>query len=55
MSPFLSPFLSRLFPGRKLRRLHGSPEQDPTTNDGSPAPAKLTLQPKEGLFLANQE
>jgi len=46
--------LGRLLPGRKLRRLHGSAEQDPTTNDGSPVPDKLTLQPKEGLFLAEQ-
>lgn len=47
--------LDRLFPTRKLRRLHGSPEQDPTANNGSPVAAKLALQPKEGLFLANQE
>ena len=43
----------RLFPGRKLRRLSGSPEQDPTANDGSRVDGKLTLQPKEGLFLTN--
>jgi hypothetical protein len=46
--------LERLLPGRKFRRLEGSPEQDPATNDGTPVGATLTLRPKEGLFLVRQ-
>ena len=53
-NPSPRPFefdLDRLFPDRKLRRLRGSPEQDPTANNGAPVAGKLTLGPKEGLFL----
>ena len=46
--------LKRLLPGRKFRRLQGSPEQDPATNDGTPVGPTLTLRPKEGLFLVRQ-
>jgi hypothetical protein len=47
--------LDRLFPGRKLRRLRGSPGQDPANNDGSTVGAKLTVRPKEGLFLVKED
>jgi len=43
--------LERLLPGRKFRRLRGSSKQDPQANDGSPVAGKLTLGPREGLFL----
>jgi hypothetical protein len=43
--------LERLLPGRKFRRLKGSPEQDPTTNNGAAVPGKIELQPRDGLFL----
>ncbi|NQT14737.1 MAG: hypothetical protein HQ582_18425, partial [Planctomycetes bacterium] len=47
--------LRRLSPGRTYRRLRGSLEQDPATNDGSPVGPTVTLQPKEGLFLVKAE
>ena len=53
-SPSPRPYqldLERLLPGRKFRRLRGSPEQDPAANDGSPVAGQLVLQPQEGLFL----
>jgi hypothetical protein len=43
--------LGRLFPGASFRRLEGSKEQDPQTNDGRPLGEKLTLSPKDGLFV----
>ncbi|HYW81418.1 MAG TPA: hypothetical protein VE890_17670, partial [Thermoguttaceae bacterium] len=43
--------LSRLTPGRKFRHLKGSSQQDPNVNDGSPVDGRVTLGPKEGLFL----
>jgi len=47
--------LDALLPGRKFRRLRGSPEQDPKANDGSPVAGSVTLGPKEGLFLVVSE
>ena len=47
--------LDRLVPNRKLRRLRGSPEQDPTTNDGTPVGGKIRLAAKEGLFLVKED
>ena len=44
----------RLLPGRK-RRLRGSPEQDPTTNDGTPVGRTIRLAAKEGLFLVKED
>jgi hypothetical protein len=46
--------LARLLPGRKFRRLRGSAEQDPTTNNGSAVDGPVTLGPKDGLFLIRQ-
>jgi len=43
--------LAHLLANRKLRRLRGSPEQDPTANDGKPVGGKVRLEGKEGLFL----
>ncbi len=43
--------LDVLLPGRKYRRLRGSARQDPKVNDGTPVAGKLTLRPREGLFL----
>lgn len=43
--------LGRFFPKTTFRRIKGSPRQDPATNDGSIAPARLTLAPKDALFL----
>lgn len=43
--------LSRLFPGAQFRRLKGTKQQDPVTNDGSPVGDSITLPPKDGLFL----
>ena len=47
--------LARLLPGGRFRRLVGSPEQDPTANDGSAVNGPVTLGPKEGLFLVRQQ
>ncbi|HUT93866.1 MAG TPA: hypothetical protein VMY37_30665 [Thermoguttaceae bacterium] len=47
--------LAHLLPNRNLRRLHGSPEQDPTANNGTPVGGKITLEPKEGLFLVKED
>jgi hypothetical protein len=47
--------LDRLLPGRKFRRLRGSPEQDPATNDGAVVGPTVTLEAKEGLFLVKAE
>jgi len=44
--------MSRLFPGRKLRRIEGTAAQDPATNDGSPVGGRLRLGARDALFLA---
>jgi hypothetical protein len=43
--------LARLFPGASLRRLRGSENQDPETNNGRPLGEELTLGPKDALFV----
>ena len=43
--------LAALLPGRIYRRLRGSPEQDPRTNDGSLVEGPVRLGPRDGLFL----
>ncbi|SED49913.1 hypothetical protein [Ruania alba] len=43
--------LSALFPDHAFRRLQGTPEQDPNTNDGSPVGANVTLAALDGLAL----
>lgn len=46
------PFdLERLFPDASFRRLEGSEDQDPETNDGQPLGEELILGPKDGLFV----
>jgi hypothetical protein len=53
-SPSHHPYefdLAELFPGQKFRRLQGSPQQDPETNDGSQVGDTVELQGKDGLFL----
>ncbi len=46
--------LSKISPGRRYRRLAGSPSQDPATNNGQPVDARVTLAAKDALFLANE-
>jgi len=43
--------MDALFAGQKFRRLHGSPQQDPGTNNGSLVTGRLILQERDGLFL----
>jgi hypothetical protein len=43
--------MDALFPGQRFCRIHGSPRQDPRTNDGSPVSGRLILQERDGLFL----
>jgi len=43
--------LAALVPGRTYRRLRGSAAQDPKTNNGAAVGAKVTLGPKNALFL----
>ncbi len=53
-NPSPRPFvfdLSTLYPGRTFRRLQGTELQDTKTNDGSRVGAKVTLPPKDALFL----
>jgi hypothetical protein len=43
--------LQALFPDTKLRRLQGSPKQDPVTNNGEVLGEKVTLPAYDGLFV----
>ncbi len=43
--------LQSLFGHQRFRRLKGSSEQDPVTNDGSKVEGKVELQKKDALFL----
>jgi hypothetical protein len=43
--------LAKLFPGKGLQRLKGSPDQDPKVNSGAPVSGPVTLGPKDALFL----
>lgn len=57
-NPGLQPHafdLSVLAPGRKFRRLQGCEQQDPVTNNGRPVEARVTLAPKDALFLIREE
>jgi len=47
--------LAHLLPTPNLHRLRGSPEQDPTANDGTRVGGKITLEPKEGLLLVRED
>jgi hypothetical protein len=56
-NPGRAPFtfnLASLAPGRTLRRIQGTPQQDLKANSGEPAGASLTLGPLEGLFLVEE-
>ena len=44
--------LDTLVPGKKFRRLQGSPHQDPRTNDGSAVSGNVRLGAKDAFFLA---
>jgi hypothetical protein len=46
--------LTKLAPGKRYRRLKGSAEQDPKTNSGEPVAGRVTIAPKDALFLARQ-
>jgi len=53
-NPSPRPFtfdLQQIAPGQRFRRLRGSAEQDPTTNNGQPTGRRVTLGPKDALFL----
>jgi hypothetical protein len=45
----------RLFPGVTLRRLQGSADQDPITNDGSLLGDRLTLSAKNAVFVVRSQ
>jgi hypothetical protein len=47
--------LAQFFPGQNFRRLRGSPNQDPKTNDGSTVAGIVELAPKDGLFLVRTD
>lgn len=56
-NPSEHPFtfdLAKLLPGRKYRRLRGSPDQDPAVNNGQPIAEPITLGAKDGLFLVRE-
>ncbi|MCW0483933.1 hypothetical protein [Gaoshiqia sediminis] len=46
--------LEKIWPGEKFRRLKGSPDQDPVTNNGQEENGKVTLGKLDGLFLVRQ-
>lgn len=43
--------LAGTFPGITFRRINGTPDQDPATNDGSLLDATLTLGPLDALLV----
>jgi hypothetical protein len=47
--------LKKLFPGVTLRRVQGSRKQDPKTNNGQYLGDKLTLGPKDALFVVKSK
>lgn len=47
--------LGRLLPGTRLRRLQGSPGQDPVTNDGSLVASRLNIPGNDALFTLKTE
>jgi hypothetical protein len=46
--------LGKLLPGRAFRRIRGTSLQDPKTNDGNDVGGKVTLGPKDALFLVGK-
>jgi hypothetical protein len=47
--------VGNLFPGITLRRLQGTANQDPATNNGKPIGQELILSAKNGLFVVRSE
>jgi hypothetical protein len=47
--------LAKRFPGQTFRRLRGSSRQDTEANNGKPVGAKVTLGPKDALFLVREK
>lgn len=47
--------LEKIWPGEKFRRLQGSPDQDPVTNNGTEAKGKISLGKLDGLFLVREK
>lgn len=47
--------LQKLFPAMRLRRLQGSSNQDPKTNDDAAVGASVTVGPRDALFLVRQD
>jgi hypothetical protein len=45
--------VAALFPGRQLKRIGGTPEQDPTTNDGTALGDTLVLPALDALLVAD--
>ena len=45
--------LTKLFPDKSFRRLHGSRRQDPKTNNGAEVDGQLTLPAKDAIFLVS--
>ncbi len=43
--------LEELLPGHRFRRIKGTAQQDPTTNNGEPVVSPLILGPRDALFL----
>lgn len=43
--------LAGLYPGKRLRRFKGTPNQDPVTNSGAAVAGQVRLGPKDALFL----
>jgi hypothetical protein len=57
VNPSLHPYafdLAEHLPGQSFRRLKGSPQQSPDTNDGSAVNAAVELAAKDGLFLVRE-
>lgn len=46
--------LGKIAPGKQFRRIQASSKQDTVTNDGKSVGAKVTLGPKDALFLATR-
>jgi len=46
--------LAKIWPGERFRRIKGSPNQDPHTNNGQPARKTVTLAARDALFLIRE-
>ena len=56
-NPSFHPYtfdLHRLLPGASFRRLRGSSDQDPETNNGQPVGGTLRIPPRDALFLVRE-